>query len=380
MVSLSDLQLGPLKFRNVVQSAGWAGLYHAATLDHRVTDGALRLYLVLLMHAQQADSCYPGRERLAALMGVTEKTITRRMSNLVKAGYVTRERQMGTSSITWIEDLTRNAQVVAVARLEMSRRAVSRALKQDGLELTWAEREALAETLAARLASGDKNVPLDSGDKNGSTVGSKMGPPPGHKRTRKEQQGGKQQEEGLGQNEDALLFWGEGGEPPQDGAAPAAPMVLVPGDQGLAEGWLALAQQTQAAQAARNWAWVQDDGSPEPWAPAATAFCALVGRTPGGLDNAEREAWPRELERWATARDQAATPQETAQAIQAITQSEHSWRSFASPFETGFHSILNTMLDRLRTGAPINAKGRKNGRATQAAPAEQAQALEHAFQ
>ena len=93
-----------IQYRNPVKSAGWATAYHAMTLDDRISDGAYRLFMVYEMHAQQKDSCFPGRKRLAAMLKCSEPTISRYNTELENAGYITRQRRIGTSSMTYIED------------------------------------------------------------------------------------------------------------------------------------------------------------------------------------------------------------------------------------------------------------------------------------
>lgn len=94
-----------LRFRRRIDQAGWARLSHALTLDHTLSDGAYRLYALLLKYARQASGCWPGVRRLAQDLGKTERTITNRLADLTNKGLVTRERRFGRSSVTWIEDL-----------------------------------------------------------------------------------------------------------------------------------------------------------------------------------------------------------------------------------------------------------------------------------
>lgn len=94
-----------IRYRNPVKAAGYAQVYHMATLDPRITDGAYRLFSLYLMHAHQKDLCWPGRPKLADLMNCSEQTISRRNRDLEAAGYITRQRRMGATSITWIEDV-----------------------------------------------------------------------------------------------------------------------------------------------------------------------------------------------------------------------------------------------------------------------------------
>jgi len=105
-----------VKFRNPAKQAGFAMLYHVATLDSELSDGALRTFLVYLKYAQQKGSCWPGRAKVAQLRNTTEATITRHNQELEKAGYITRVRRKGTTSITYIEDYEQLPRLDAIAQ------------------------------------------------------------------------------------------------------------------------------------------------------------------------------------------------------------------------------------------------------------------------
>lgn len=94
-----------IAFRNPVKAVGYSQMYHMATLDPRITDGAYRLLALYLMYAQQKGACWPGRDRLAEELYIQPVTISRRNDELVKAGYILREsRGKGHSWMTYIED------------------------------------------------------------------------------------------------------------------------------------------------------------------------------------------------------------------------------------------------------------------------------------
>ena len=95
-----------IRFRNPIIQVGYAQMWHVITLDQSLSDGAYRLYALYIKYAQQKDACWPGRDMLAKLRGVSEATITRQNQELEKAGYITRERRPGRVSITWIEDVS----------------------------------------------------------------------------------------------------------------------------------------------------------------------------------------------------------------------------------------------------------------------------------
>lgn len=94
-----------LRFRRQVDAAGWAMMSHVLTLDQGLSDGAFRLYALLLKYARQEGGCWPGVARLAQDLGKDQATVKRRVAELESRGLITRERRYGRSSLTWLEDL-----------------------------------------------------------------------------------------------------------------------------------------------------------------------------------------------------------------------------------------------------------------------------------
>ena len=94
-----------IAYRNPIKRLGWAQVYHVLTLDTDLSDGAFRLYSLLLKYARQAGSCYPGIERMSLDLDRGKRTVARHLSELVERGLVTREQRAGTSAITYVEDL-----------------------------------------------------------------------------------------------------------------------------------------------------------------------------------------------------------------------------------------------------------------------------------
>ena len=94
-----------LRFRRTVESQGFSIVYHVLTLDTDLSDGAFRLYVLLLKYAQQSGTCWPGVDRLAADLGKKPRTILYHLAELTERGLISRERRPNRSSITWIEDL-----------------------------------------------------------------------------------------------------------------------------------------------------------------------------------------------------------------------------------------------------------------------------------
>lgn len=98
-------ETGKIRFRRAVDALGFGMIYHVLTLDRELSDGAFRLYALLVMYARQSGGCWPGIERLAADLDVSQPTVKRRIAELVDRGLVTRDRRYGRSSVTWLEDL-----------------------------------------------------------------------------------------------------------------------------------------------------------------------------------------------------------------------------------------------------------------------------------
>jgi hypothetical protein len=103
-----------------------------------------------------------------------------------------------------------------------------------------------------------------------------------------------------------------------------------------------------------------EDG--DPWADKPLrGFCVLAGLNYDHLKETSRHNWPNALRDWAeTFGDQSPTPQETFECVQAIAQSEQKWKTFTTPYQASFQETMDAMLNRIRSGSPINIKG--NGR------------------
>ena len=95
-----------LSFRSNADAAGFTILSNLVLLDTALSDGAKVTYLVLLHHARQAASCFPGQERLAAERGITERSVRSHLSELAARGLVTVERRgKARTNLYWIEGL-----------------------------------------------------------------------------------------------------------------------------------------------------------------------------------------------------------------------------------------------------------------------------------
>jgi len=94
-----------VRYRRAVERVGFAQVCHSITLDDELSDGAVRLYLLLLKYAQDKGECWPGVARLARNLNKSERTMARYLSELAGRGLITREQRLNTSAITWIEDV-----------------------------------------------------------------------------------------------------------------------------------------------------------------------------------------------------------------------------------------------------------------------------------
>ncbi len=134
-----------VRYRNPVKQLGFSQIENILTLDNELSDGAYRLYSLLLMYARQKDNCFPGIEKLGADIGKSGRAILRAMNQLVSLGLITRQKRFGTSAITWIEDI-------------------------EGIEY-------YVKAAQARLDESDKNVTLEQmceSDKNVTTKVTKV--------------------------------------------------------------------------------------------------------------------------------------------------------------------------------------------------------------
>jgi len=95
-----------ISYRRSVDQIGFARVCHLITLDAELSDGAVRLYMLLLKYAQDKGACWPGIERLARELNKSKRTVKRYLVELVERGLITREqRGNGRTTKTWIEDL-----------------------------------------------------------------------------------------------------------------------------------------------------------------------------------------------------------------------------------------------------------------------------------
>lgn len=108
--------------RSSVEELGFSIQYHVCVIDPEISDGALRTYLVYLMHAHQKEHCWPLTSTVADIRDVDARTIKRHNDELENHGYITRQRRYGRASITYIENITKNKRLNELASLLLENR------------------------------------------------------------------------------------------------------------------------------------------------------------------------------------------------------------------------------------------------------------------
>lgn len=101
-----------VKFRDELASFGFVQVSTLVLMDRRLSDSALRTYLILLKFAWNKEFCFPGLSKMATERGVGLRTIDRSIKVLVESGLISVERRgnegekggRGTN-IYWIEPL-----------------------------------------------------------------------------------------------------------------------------------------------------------------------------------------------------------------------------------------------------------------------------------
>ena len=89
---------------------------HIATLDPPIGPAPRVLLRIYDHHTREAESCWPGRERLAKLLQCSPAKISNANAELEKAGYISRSRRMGSSSLTYLEQINASPDLQEFAR------------------------------------------------------------------------------------------------------------------------------------------------------------------------------------------------------------------------------------------------------------------------
>jgi len=111
-----------IQFRNPVKQLGFAQLEHVISKDPELSDGAKVTFLMFLSYAHQNEKCWPSIQRIAEDRNKTTTTISRHNKELERLGYITRNRRMGRSSITIIEDVEQIPRLWKRAEAELQKR------------------------------------------------------------------------------------------------------------------------------------------------------------------------------------------------------------------------------------------------------------------
>ena len=94
----------------------WETFLYVCLHDPEIGDSAYRTYHQYLYNSQlNGDNC-PTINELSNIRGKGEKTIAGYIRELVGAGYITRERRVEGTYITWIEDIEQTPHLKEVAR------------------------------------------------------------------------------------------------------------------------------------------------------------------------------------------------------------------------------------------------------------------------
>jgi hypothetical protein len=94
-------RLDQVLIENETLRAGFAALPYKILKDTRLSTGARLAYAILLMYAWQEGSCFPGQQRMATDMGVTDRHLRRFLNELREHGYVTWRKTMPWGSNTY---------------------------------------------------------------------------------------------------------------------------------------------------------------------------------------------------------------------------------------------------------------------------------------
>jgi hypothetical protein len=108
-MALSPRDPGVVRIEDDALRAGFTQIPNALLRRPDVSLGAKMTYVVLLSYAWQTESCFPGQERMAADMGVTDRSVRAYLGELVERGLleVTRRGQ-GMTNVYLLKKLDPN--------------------------------------------------------------------------------------------------------------------------------------------------------------------------------------------------------------------------------------------------------------------------------
>lgn len=125
----SDLEL-EIVHESIIEKLGYMVIFHAATLDMRISHGAFRLYILYHYWAHQKGRAWPSLQTLSKHLGVSRPTIVAYNKELEDAGYIHRRSRKSDSgerlssmvvlpSIHGNKELTRLAAKIFVGERKM---------------------------------------------------------------------------------------------------------------------------------------------------------------------------------------------------------------------------------------------------------------------
>ena len=77
-----------LKGADAATRSGWTGVPNFILESSKISVGAKLTYAMLLKYAREEDECFPGQERLAKDMGVTDRSVRTWLKELEKVKLV----------------------------------------------------------------------------------------------------------------------------------------------------------------------------------------------------------------------------------------------------------------------------------------------------
>jgi len=81
---------------DVLTAKGYTQVPNHVLVSDRLSPGAKLTYAMLLKYAWQNDSCFPGQERLAKDMGVTDRSVRTYLQELEREQFITiKQRGLG---------------------------------------------------------------------------------------------------------------------------------------------------------------------------------------------------------------------------------------------------------------------------------------------
>lgn len=108
---------GTIQIADEILRAGFTQIPNVVLRRRDLSTGAKLTYVALLSYAWQEGSCYPGQERLAADVGVTDRSVRNHLAELVRAGLLTVQRRgQGLTNVYTLESLLQGREERASAQ------------------------------------------------------------------------------------------------------------------------------------------------------------------------------------------------------------------------------------------------------------------------